>query len=312
MSDTPAPRQNVARGITFKVISVLLILAMSALVKTMGDVPIGEILFFRATFAIPPIIAMLILRGQLRQGLKTRNPWGHVLRSLIGVSGMCFMFLALLNLPLPDTTAIYYAMPLVITVLSVIFYKENVRLFRWSAVLIGFAGVLIVIWPNLSFNSGGTNFEGTRQFGIVMALCGVMTGSFAAVLVRKLVKTETSEAIVLYYSVMASILCLATFPFGWVLVSAGQMAILVMIGILGGLGQIFLTDSFRHADMSVIAPFEYSSLIFSSLIGYFFFAEIPTLYTIAGGLIVTAAGVAIIWRERHLGLKRELKEVASR
>lgn len=311
MTGTQTAVQNIPRGISFKIVAVLLFLCMSALIKATNDIPIGEIIFFRSAFAIVPIAIMLAWRGQLRSGLQTRHLMSHFIRALIGFTGMICIFLALLNLPLPDATAIFYATPLMIVVLSVILFKERVRAFRWSAVLVGFAGVLIIIWPNLSIASGAFNLEGARSFGILMALAGAVLAAIAQVAIRTLVNTETNAAIVLYFSIIASLLSLSTIPFGWVMPSIPELALLISIGIVGGLGQIFMTDSYRHADMSIIAPFEYSSLIFSILIGYFVFAETPTLSTIIGGLIVTAAGIAIILRERYLGLQRETKKIAA-
>lgn len=310
MRDTPATTQNIARGISFKIISVLLFLAMAALVKSTKDIPVGEIIFFRSSFAIIPIALILAWRGQLRGSLKTQHLSKHIVRALVGLSAMSCLFFGILNLPLPDATTIYYATPLVIVVLSVFFFKENVRLFRWSAVLIGFAGVLIIVWPNLSIANGELGGDGNRRFGVIIALTGAVLAAFATTAVRSLVKTEGSASIVLYFSGITSLVCLATIPFGWVMPPPDQFAILVMTGIVGGFAQIFLTESFRHADLSIIAPFEYSSLIFSILIGYFVFAEIPTLNMLIGGVIVTAAGVAIIWRERYLGLKRETKKIS--
>jgi drug/metabolite transporter (DMT)-like permease len=298
------PRQNLMLGISLKILAVSLLLVMAALIKSEQTIPTSEIIFFRSFCAILPIAILLGMRGELKNGLKTKRLGSHILRAIIGVSAMTCMFLAVRNLPLPDATAIHYATPLMIVVLSAIIFKENVRLFRWSAVLIGFLGVLIIIWPNLSIFSGGISLESGRSFGVTMALTAAFLAAGAQVSVRTLIRTESSATIVLYFSIAASFIALFTMPFGWVWPSPGQLLLLVTVGVLGGLGQICMTESYRHADMSVIAPFEYSSLILSVLIGYFIFGEQPTIYIFIGGAIVVAAGIAIIWREHRLGLER--------
>jgi drug/metabolite transporter (DMT)-like permease len=303
--------QRVLLGISFKVIGVTIFLIMGALIKTANDIPTGQTVFFRSLFAIIPIAILLAMRGELLQGFKTHQPVKHLLRAIIGVGAMSCMFLALRHLSLADATAIQYATPIIIVVLSALIFKEQVRLFRSIAVLVGVVGVSIIIWPNLSFFDNNMDAGDTRSFGVIVALCGAGLAAGAQLTVRGLVRTESSATIVLYFSLAASAITLLSLPFGWILPSPGQFALLITIGFLGGIGQIFATESYRHADMSIVAPFEYSSLILSILIGYFFFAEVPTSNMIIGGLIVIAAGIAIILRERRLGLERAAARKAS-
>lgn len=309
-SDESKLGQNVMLGIGFKVIAVTLFLIMAAMVKSTKNIPIGELVFFRAFFAMLPIIVLLAFRGDLGRGLATQHLLSHVLRGLLGVTAMACMFLALLNLPLPDATAISYATPLMIVVLSALVFKEEVRAFRWTAVMVGFVGVLIIIWPNLSL-VGGESLEGRRTFGIIVALAGAVMAAGAQATVRKLVQTESSSTIVMYLSITASTLALFTAPFGWIWPDPLQLTLLIGVGVIGGVGQTFLTEAYRNADMSIIAPFEYSSLILSVLIGYFIFAEPPTLHMLVGGAVTISAGIAIILRERHLGLERAAARKAS-
>lgn len=303
-SPAPALSDNPMLGIGLRIAAVISFLTMTALVKSTQNIPIGELLFFRSFFAIFPLAAILLYRGELIQSLKTRHLPSHFMRAILSISAIALTFLAVLNLPLPDATAISYATPLIIVVLSALIYKEHVRLFRGTAVLLGFVGVMIIIWPNLSFADGSFSTQGGRTLGIIYALSAAIMASFGQVTVRKLVRLDNSSTIVLIFSIIASCMALLTLPFGWVWPNVYQFALLVGVGVLGGAAQIFMTESFRHADMSVVAPFDYSSLILSILIGYFIFAEVPTLYTLVGGLVVTSAGIAIILRERHLGLER--------
>ncbi len=298
-------RQNAMTGIAFKLSSVCVFLGMSSLLKASEGVPSGQLVFFRSFFAILPIIAYLIWKGELGVGLKTKHPVSHLLRGLVGTGGMMTGFFALTQLPLAEAITISYATPLLIVVFSAVFYHEQVRLYRWSAVLVGLVGVVIIIWPRLTVFSGGISDMSGATLGAISALVAAGFAATAMVLVRKLVETERSATIVLYFSLTSSVFGLATLPFGWVMPTTAQFALLIGAGIFGGIGQILLTESYRHADMSVVAPFEYASLILSVLIGYLIFHDVPTIEMLAGGAIVVGSGLFIIYREHKLGLERK-------
>jgi drug/metabolite transporter (DMT)-like permease len=217
--------------------------------------------------------------------------------------GLGFAGLALL--PLPEVTAIGYAAPLLTVVFAAMFLGEQVRAFRLIAVVVGLAGVLIVLSPRLGAFGGESDAEGLRAtLGAIVVLGGAVFNALAQVFVRKLVGTERTSTIVLYFSLTASGLALLTLPFGWVVPDPGDAALLILAGLLGGVGQIFLTASYREADASVVAPFEYVSILFALAIGFAVFDEVPTPTMLAGAGIVIAAGIAIIWRERQLGIER--------
>jgi drug/metabolite transporter (DMT)-like permease len=298
------PRQNAMTGIAFKLTSVCVFMAMSTLVKAAQGIPAGQLVFFRSFFAIVPIIVYLAYRRELIVGIKTRHPVGHLWRGLVGTGGMMTGFFALTQLPLPETVAIQYATPLLIVVLSAVFYHEQVRLYRWSAVLVGLVGVIIIMWPRLTVFSSGAGGISGATLGAMVAFISCFFAATAMVLVRRLVQTERSATIVLYFSITSSIFGLCTLPFGWVMPTAEQVVMLVAAGIFGGIAQILLTESYRHADMSVVAPFEYASLILSIAAGYFFFNDIPTVAMLLGGVIVVGSGLFIIYREHRLGLER--------
>lgn len=298
-------RQNAMTGIAFKLSSVCVFLGMSSLLKASEGVPSGQLVFFRSFFAILPIIAYLIWKGELGVGLITKHPLSHLLRGLVGTGGMMTGFFALTQLPLAEAITISYATPLLIVVFSAVFYHEQVRLYRWSAVLVGLVGVMIIIWPRLTVFSGGIADMSGATLGAASALVAAGFAATAMVLVRKLVETERSATIVLYFSLTSSVFGLATLPFGWVMPTTEQFALLIGAGIFGGIGQILLTESYRHADMSVVAPFEYASLILSVLIGYVIFHDVPSIEMLLGGAIVVGSGLFIIYREHKLGLERK-------
>ena len=296
------PRNSALTGIAFKIASVLIFLIMSSLLKASQGIPAAELVFFRSSFGIVPVVAFIASQGELRSALKSNSVISQIWRGLVGTASMGLGFLALTKLPLPEAVTLNYATPLMIVVVSALFMQERVRLYRWSAVVVGLVGVVIIAWPRLTLFSSGVG--GDAAVGIVAALMACALAAVAMLLVRKLVKTERSSTIVLYFLVSSSVISALLLPFGWVTPTPLQAAYLVGAGICGGIAQILLTESYRHAEMSVVAPFEYSSLIFSVLIGYFFFGDVPTLYMLAGGVIVVGSGLFIIWREHRLGLDR--------
>lgn len=296
------------RGILYKTLSVLVFIIMSSLIKA-AHVPAGQSVFFRSFFAIPVIVFWLALRGELATGFAVTNPFGHVWRGLMGTLAMGLGFAGLAYLPLPEVTAIGYAAPLLTVVFAAMFLGEEVRMFRIACVALGLTGVLIVLSPrlNVALVQVGADQVAAQQFaalGAILVLMGAVFSALAQVFVRKLVMTEKTPAIVFYFSVTSTTLSLITIPFGWVMPSGTQAGLLIGAGLLGGLGQILLTSSYREADASLVAPFDYASMIFALLIGYFVFAEVPTATMLAGAGVVIVAGVLIIWRERALGIER--------
>jgi drug/metabolite transporter (DMT)-like permease len=295
---------NPVAGIGLKIASVFAFVGMQTCIKAAGQLPAGQIVFFRSLFAIFPIIAVLAYRNQIRTAFSTERPWSHVLRGTVGVTAMSLGFFGLTRLPLPEAVILNYANPLIVVVFGAIFLKETVRLYRWSAVAIGFVGVLIISWPKLTLVSGAGLFGAEEALGVLAVLGAAAVGAVAMLLVRRLVNTETTSTIVMWFSMTATVLSLATIPFGWDPLTAWQAAFLIAAGICGGLGQMLLTQSYRHADVSTIAPFEYSSMLIAIVVGYYAFGNVPTGETIIGGAIVVAAGIFIILREQRLGLER--------
>ncbi len=295
---------NPLRGIGLKVLSVIVFSFMAVCIKAAAPhVPPGEAVFFRSAFAMPVILGRLALGGSLVRGLATLYPLGHVWRGLVGTSAMGLGFTALGLLPLPEATALGYAAPLLTVVFAAMFLGERVHAFRLTAVFIGLAGVVVVLVPRLTVTDLG-GASAMQAFGAMAALFGAVCAALAQVTVRKLIQTEATGAIVFYFSLTAALLALVTAPFGWTLPTGREAVLLVGAGLLGGVGQILLTESYRHAETGVIAPFEYVSMVLALGLGYALFGEVPTATMLAGAVLIVAAGLFIIWRERRLGLVR--------
>jgi len=277
---------------------------MFAMIKaTSQDVPAGEAVFFRSLFAVPVLIIWLMVRGEFPGKLKAQDPMGHVWRGLMGTFAMASGFLAIGLLPLPEVVAIGYAAPLLVTMLAAMFLGERIRLVRFSALLLGLFGVMLILSPRLTFLDTEVTTR-LQTIGALSALLGAMFSALAQVFARKLVATETTGSIVFYFSLMSSAMALLTLPFGWKVPATEVVLLLIGAGLLGGVGQILLTESYRHAEVAVIAPFEYCSIILALLIGYFVFNELPTRIMMIGVAFIVAAGIIIIERERRLGIKR--------
>jgi drug/metabolite transporter (DMT)-like permease len=249
------------------------------------------------------VVLIYALRRELAAAVRTRRPFGHFGRGLIGVAGMFLNFAALARLPLADVTAISFASPLITVAMAAVFLKERVRIYRWSAVAVGLFGVLVMLAPKLSFGE----MAGMTAAATIGALCaagGAVTNAASVIQTRRLTDTETTSSIVFYFSAVCALAGLASLPFGWVLASPLQLTGLVMIGVIGGVSHLVLTESYRHAPASMVAPFDYASMLWAFLLGYMLFGELPDAFIVIGAAIVIGAGLFVIWRERQLGLER--------
>jgi drug/metabolite transporter (DMT)-like permease len=296
---------NTGRGILLKLISAVLFAVMSALIRYLGtNYPIGEVVFFRSVFAIVPVMLVYAWRGELMAALRTESPFGQVSRGALSIVGMFCNFGALARLPLIEANAIGFSSPLIGVALAALVLKERVRIYRWTAVTVGFLGVLVVLAPNLSgAQLTAAMASATSVAGIVYGIAGSITNAGTMIQTRHLTKSERTSSIVFYFSAICALAGLATLPFWWTTPSWTELAVLVAIGFLGGLGHIFLTESYRLASASVVAPFDYTSMIWALVLGYAMFGETPTLMILLGSAIIAGAGLFVIWREHQLALK---------
>jgi drug/metabolite transporter (DMT)-like permease len=295
-----------SKGIVLKLISAVLFAVMSALIRYLGArYPIGEVVFYRSAFAVVPVVLVYAWRGELVQAVRTGNPLGQASRGALSIVGMFCNFGALARLPLIEANAISFTSPLFSVALAALVLKERVRIYRWSAVTIGFIGVLVVLSPHLSGDELTIAVaSATGVAGVSYAIAGSLTNAGTMIQTRHLTKSETTSSIVFYFSLICALAGLVTWPFGWIAPSGQEFTALVCIGFLGGIGHILLTESYRYATASMLAPFDYTSMIWALVLGYMFFGEVPSVMIVVGSAIIAAAGLFVIWRERQLALAR--------
>jgi len=298
---------NTGKGILLKLISAVVFAMMSALVRYLGvRYPVGEVVFYRSAFAMVPVMLVYAWRGELAAVVRTERPFGQAGRGVISIAGMFCNFGAMARLPLVESNAISFTSPLFSVAMAALILKERVRIYRWSAVVVGFIGVLVVLSPHLSGDELTVAMaSATSLAGILYGITGSFCNAGTVIQTRRLAQSETTSSIVFYFSLSCALAGLVTWPFGWVSPTGGEFAALIGIGVLGGTGHIFLTESYRHASASVVAPFDYTTMIWALLLGYVLFGETPTPMIVIGSAIIAAAGLFVIWREHQLALARK-------
>jgi drug/metabolite transporter (DMT)-like permease len=294
---------NLFKAILLKLAAAFLFAAMSVMVRWLGErYPVGQVVFFRSVFAVVPVVIIYAWRRELMAAIRIRRPIAHLGRGLTAVCAMFSNFSALARLPVVDATAISFVSPLITVALSAVFLKEQVRIYRWSAVIIGFTGVLVMLAPQLDVDASTVNAVAVT--GAILGLLGAFFSACSTVQTRALTRSEATSSIVLYFSLICAIAGLCTLPFGWLAPSWPELAMLMAIGVFGGLAHIFLTESYRLAEVSLVAPFDYTSMLWALILGYIVFNELPDTLVYLGAVIIAGAGLFVIWRERKLGLQR--------
>jgi drug/metabolite transporter (DMT)-like permease len=289
--------RNPTRGIALKLAATLAFSLMYVAIKLAGHVPVGETVFFRGLFALLPLFALSFFTHGPRALIRTQRPWLHLRRSIAGTASMFFNFAALARLPLADVTAFSFVMPIFATVLAALLLNEKVGPHRAAAVAIGFCGVLLMVEPHGMWGAG---LSTGSSIGAASALCGALLSAFVVVFIRQMSATESSEAIVFYFMVVCATAGAATMLWERVPLSGMQVIWLVLCGLLGGIGQVCMTYSYRYAEPSLLAAFDYAAMVWAVALGFFIFAEVPQTMVLAGAGVVIVSGLYIVLRERRL------------
>ena len=259
---------------------------MDVIVKWSVDYPVGQVLFFRGFFGII-FYFFIIPRERLHDFYKTKRPGLHSLRCIAGLIAIIAIFIALRKLPLATVVSISFAAPIFTTIFSIFLLSEKVGIYRWLAVLVGFIGILIITEPGIS------NLNIYYIFPIIFCL-GL---SYVAITLRQLSTTEPVWLISLFFSIAITFLSFLTLPFGWVMPSFNHFLILSLVGIFGGVSNLWLSQSYKYSEVSLVTPLKYLTLVFAIIFGYFIWDEIPTIKTLVGATLVVASSIIIFRRE---------------
>lgn len=283
-------------GIALKLGATLNFSLMYAVIKLAGAYPVSEIVFFRTAVALVPVAILSAWNVGSLAAVKTERPLFHILRSIAGTASMFLNFAALQRLPLADITGFGFVAPIFAVILAVFFLHERVGPYRWAAVMVGFGGVLLMIEPH-----GGVLHLVRAGFssGAALALMGAALSAIVVIFIRQMSTTERSEAIVFYFMLTCAVVSGLAMLWNWKTPSWMALALLVLSGLLGGIGQLCMTFSYRYAEPSLLAPFDYAAMVWAVALGFFLLGEVPQPLILLGAAIVVASGLFIVWRERR-------------
>ncbi|MGL4960134.1 MAG: DMT family transporter [Inquilinus sp.] len=285
----PQAKQSAAQGIALYTGGIFLLCVMDAMIKWLSaDYPIAQIVFFRASIGLIPTLVLLYRPPGLK-ALRTRRVGVHLMRGLVGCVGTFGFFWAFAVMPLADAYAIGFAAPMFITALSVPILGEKVGMRRWLAVLVGFAGVLIMIRPG----GEGSSFGG----GAAIALLATAAYALSMVLMRLYSRTETNASMIFYATIVIVAVAGVQMPFIWVTPTWKDAGLLAVLGLLGGIGAIMMAQAYRVATPSIVVPFEYTGMIWGVGLGFMLWGDVPDLWIWVGSAVVVASGLYILHRE---------------
>lgn len=249
-----------------------------------------EMILYRNGFGLPVLLAWVLL-GPGIGALRTRRPLAHLTRSIVGLTSMLLTFQALILLPLAEATTITFAAPVFATILSVVVLSEKVGRYRWAAVLLGFAGVLVVMQPGSDV---------LPLLGVLVAIAAAIGQAAVAITLRQIGKSEGIAAIVFWFTVGTTVAGLAMLPWFGHRHDAQTWGLLVIAGMVGICGQLMMTASLRHAPVAVVAPLDYLQILWATLFGWLLFGHAPVATTLLGAAMVVSGGVLTALRERRL------------
>lgn len=284
-------------GISIRLLSGLFAAGMFISVKAVSDdIPLGEIVFFRSVFALIPLILFLWIRGEFPGGLATKRPGGHFLRSAFGALAMFASFAAVARLNLSEAILIAQLSPVLMTVAAVFLLSERVTVWRLGGVILGFAGVVVLVWPELGRGVGpelNSETDQTRLLGYAIGLLAAVLTALALIMVRHLNTSESPGAIAFYFVLASMVGALLTLPWGWVMPERTALAWLIAAGLFGGVTHIAMTLAFRFAEASRLAAFEYVALLWPVLADLFIFrSPLSTAFIFAAPIILAGAAFA--------------------
>ena len=273
-------------GFLYMFLSVCAFSLMDLIIKWTADYPLGQVVFFRGFFGIV-FYFFVIPKNRINNFYQTKRAFLHFLRCLVGLIAMVAIFIALRNLPLATVVSISFAAPIFTTIFSIFFLSERVGIYRWLAVVIGFVGILIITEPG---------FESLNIYYIFPIIFCIGL-SYVAIAIRQLSSTEPVWLISLNFSIVITIAGLCTLPYGWKIPSFIDFFVLSLVGLFGGVANLWLSQSYKFSEVSLVTPLKYLGLVFAIFFGYLIWGEVPSLKSLIGGLLVILSSIIIFRRE---------------
>ena len=273
-------------GFLYMFLSVCAFSVMDLIVKWSDNYPLGQVIFFRGFFGLV-LYYFVIPKERLKDFYITKRPMLHFSRCFFGLMALLSIFTALRNLPLATVVSISFAAPIFTTIFSIFFLSEKVGYFRWLAVFVGFVGIIIISEPGLS----------SLNVYYIFPVIFVLGMSYVAISIRQLSSTEPVWLISLYFSAAITLAGLFTIPYGWVMPNLTDLILLSLIGIFGGVANLWLSQSYKFSEVSLVTPLKYLALVFAIIFGYFIWDEIPTIKTLLGATLVITSSIIIFRRE---------------
>ena len=280
-------------GFLYMFMSVCAFSIMDLIVKWSDLYPLGQVLFFRGFFGLV-FYFFIIPRERLKNFYYTKRTGLHFLRCLFGLIALISIFIALRNLPLATVVSISFAAPIFTTIFSIFFLSEKVGMYRWLAVIVGFIGIIVIAEPGFS----------SLNIYFVYPIIFCLGLSYVAIAIRQLSTTEPIWLIALNFSAAITMVSFFTIPFGWIMPDIKDLILLSFIGIFGGVANLWLSQSYKFSEVSLVTPLKYLALVFAIIFGYFIWNEIPSIKTLAGAFLVIISSIIIFRRE--VSLKKQV------
>ncbi len=266
---------------------------MDLVVKWSDSYPLGQVIFFRGFFGV--LLYFLIMpRDRIKNFYYTKRPGLHFLRCFFGLIALLAIFTALRNLPLATVVSISFAAPIFTTILSIFLLSERVGLFRWLAVIVGFIGIIIITEPGFA----------SLNIYFIYPVIFCLGMSYVAITIRQLSTSEPVWLISLYFSGTITLASFFTIPYGWIMPDIKDLMLLMSIGILGGAANLWLSQSYKFSEVSLVTPLKYLALVFAIIFGYFIWDEVPSIKTLIGAFLVITSSIIIFRRE--ITLKKQV------
>jgi len=266
---------------------------MDLVVKWSDSYPLGQVIFFRGFFGV--LLYFLIMpRDRIKNFYYTKRPGLHFLRCFFGLIALLAIFTALRNLPLATVVSISFAAPIFTTILSIFLLSEKVGLFRWLAVIVGFIGIIIITEPGLT----------SLNIYFIYPVIFCLGMSYVAITIRQLSTSEPVWLISLYFSATITLASFFTIPYGWIMPDIKDLMLLMSIGILGGAANLWLSQSYKFSEVSLVTPLKYLALVFAIIFGYLIWNEVPSIKTLTGAFLVITSSIIIFRRE--ITLKKQV------